>query len=208
MRHHAESPAQPDQNLAHHARNPYRGPMRHSFTGKRTIARGLALATAVTLTLGIAACGDGESTEDTARQTTNGTATTTDTTTTTTDSPAATTSAADDAEAGSSSSEEAPESEPYTMTQGSTTVTVSPGQTVPLNEIMTVSWNSEGQSSCGTILTLMTAKNEMLRFEPDAGCSGEFSESLDESLGATAGTWTLTLMGTPDGDIELPIEVG
>ena len=182
--------------------------MRHSFTGKRTMARGLALATAATLTLGIAACGDGESTEDTARQTTNGTATTTDTTTTTTDSPAATTSAADDAEAGSSSSKEAPEGEPYTMTQGSTTVTVSPGQTVPLNEIMTVTWNSERQSSCGTILTLMTAKNEMLRFEPDAGCSGEFSESLDESLGATAGTWTLMLVGTPDGDIELPIEVG
>ena len=70
--------------------------MRHSFTGKRTIARGLAIATAAALTLGIAACSDGESTEET----TTDTATTTDTTTTTTDSPAATTGASTGAQDG------------------------------------------------------------------------------------------------------------
>ncbi|MFD5867223.1 hypothetical protein ACFWGD_01225 [Corynebacterium sp. NPDC060344] len=186
--------------------------MQTSFPAKMTSARGLAASAAVALALGLAACGAGSDSEsDTNTDTTTDTGTATDTATTTenqgtdapaTDTSAATESAAKEGDEGSSSSE------PFAMTEGSTTVTIDPGQAIPLNEMMRVTWDSEGHSTCGTILTLMTPDNLMLRFDADAGCSGEFRESLDQSLGATAGTWTLMLAGTPDGDIEVPIEVG
>lgn len=185
--------------------------MRHSFTDKRTIARGLVLAAAA-LTLGAAACSDDDATDDTTNDAATATDTAADAESPTTDA----NSPADDADAAASHSEEAPDEgddgdegggEPFTMTQGSTTVTVSPAQNVPLNERITVTWNSEGHASCGTMVTFTTPDDLLLRMDPNAGCSGEFSERLDESLGATAGTYILTLMGTPDGDIEVPIEV-
>lgn len=174
--------------------------MRHTLHGKSTWTKAGAMAAAAALTLGLAACGDDGAEEA------PGTEASTESPATEADATEAD-APADDAEAGASSSEEAPEGEPYTMTQGSTTVTVSPGQSIPLNEIMTVTWNSEGHSSCGTMVTLVTPDDLLLRYDGDAGCTGEFSESLQESLGAIAGTWTLTLMGTPDGEIEVPIEV-
>lgn len=176
--------------------------------GETTRARVLALAAAATLTLGAAACSDDDATDDTTNDAATATDTAADAESPTTDA----NSPADDADAAASHSEEAPDDgdeggegggEPFTMTQGSTIVTVSPAQNVPLNERITVTWNSEGHASCGTMVTFTTPDDLLLRMDPDAGYSGEFSESLD----ATAGTYILTLMGTPDGDIEVPIEV-
>ncbi|AYJ32594.1 hypothetical protein D4R08_03950 [Corynebacterium xerosis] len=155
----------------------------------------MGLAAAATMTLGAAACSSDEPAEEAPA---DNAATTTETTSTIAESEAREAPPAGESEA---------MGEPFTTTQGSTTITVTPGNPVPLNETMTVAWNSEGHASCGTIVTLTTPDDMLLRFDPDAGCSGEFSESLMERLGATAGTWTLSLMGTPDGDIEVPIDV-
>ncbi|QGS35348.1 hypothetical protein FOB82_10795 [Corynebacterium xerosis] len=172
--------------------------MGHSFMHKSIGAKIMGLAAAATMTLGAAACSSDEPAEEAPADNPATTTETTDTTTPNSESGTREAPPAGESEA---------MSEPFTAAQGSTTITVTPGNPVPLNETMTVAWNSEGHASCGTILTLTTPDGMPLRFDPDAGCSGEFSESLMESLGATAGTWTLSLMGTPDGDIEVPIDV-
>ncbi|WP_162986115.1 hypothetical protein [Corynebacterium xerosis] len=184
-----------NRGFSHNADSRYRGHMGHSFMRKSIGARIMGLAAAATMTLGAAACSSDEPAEEAPA---DNAATTTETTSTIAESEAREAPPAGESEA---------MGEPFTTTQGSTTITVTPGNPVPLNETMTVAWNSEGHASCGTIVTLTTPDDMLLRFDPDAGCSGEFSESLMERLGATAGTWTLSLMGTPDGDIEVPIDV-
>lgn len=187
-----------NRGVSRNADSRYRGHMGHSFIRKSIGARIMGLAAAATMTLGAAACSSDEPAEEAPADNAATTTETTETTTPNAESETREAPPAGESETGG---------EPFTTTQGSTTITVTPGSPVPLNETMTVAWNSEGHASCGTILTLTTPDGMLLRFDPDAGCSGEFSESLMESLGATAGTWTLSLMGTPDGDIEVPIDV-
>ena len=179
-----------NRGFSHNADSRYRGHMGHSFMSESIGAKIMGLAAAATMTLGAAACSSDEPAEEAPA-----------------DNAATTPNAESETREAPPAGESETGGEPLTTTQGSTTITVTPGSPVPLNETMTVAWNSEGHASCGTILTLTTPDDMLLRFDPDAGCSGEFSESLMESLGATAGTWTLSLMGTPDGDIEVPIDV-
>ncbi len=172
--------------------------MRNALRTKSTRTKALALTAAATLTLGLAACGN----VGTDKKADDAAATETATTeTSTADAPK------NSAPQSASETPAAPTGEGIVETKGSTTVTIGPSKNPKLNEPLKVTWNSEGHSDCGTIVVLRTPDGLMLQFNPNAGCTGEFTESMDESLGSKAGTWTLMLKGTPDGDFEIPFDV-